>query len=467
MTTWTGTTTIIGTFAAALLWGRFYYVRMRRAGAQFKALQLEYATLLREQQGITFKIKKIDGRYCYTMADGQLFYRLGLTQADIGKTMEDIFPESMHAYIRSIYDRAWAGEQFQYESELKGYTYLNSVMPIKKEGRTVEVIIVGSDITERKKAEKDTQESEDRYRRLVDLSPDAIMVIGNSKLVLANQKAVQYLGDGSLEKLMERPLPTIVHPDYLTRASKHVQQVLERRDVLRPFESVYLRLDGQPFDVEVTASWMQYNGESAVMVIFRDITQRKLEKRQLQESNKLLSQLAHVDGLTGIANRRFFDDMFDKEWELAVQGELPLSVILCDIDYFKAYNDSYGHQEGDTCLRQVAGVLNRLPLANGGLVARYGGEEFIILLPETNLEDAAAIGGMLGDSMMKLAIPHRASRVSSSVTISVGVAAITPTAWADKEVLVRHADTALYEAKQQGRNQMKVYGSESMVKEGV
>ncbi|SDX33532.1 diguanylate cyclase [Paenibacillus sp. CF384] len=467
MTTWISTTTIIVAISAALLWGRFYYVRMNGAVAQFKALQLEYATLLREQQGVTFKIKKVDGRYHYTMADGQLFYRLGLTQADIGKTMEDIVPESMHAYIRSVYDRAWAGEQFQYESELKGYTYLNSVMPIRKDGETVEVIIVGSDITGRKKAEQDMQESEDRYRRLVDLSPDAIMVIANSKLVLANQKAVQFLGDGSLERLMERPLRAMVHPEYVARASKHVQQVLENRDVLRPFESVYLRVDGKPIDVEVTASWMQYNGEPAVMIIFRDITQRKLEKQLLQETNKMLAELAHVDGLTGIANRRHFDDLFDKEWELAVHGALPLSVILCDIDYFKAYNDSYGHQEGDTCLRQVAGVLSSLPLPNGGFVARYGGEEFIVLLPETNLEDAAVFGSMLGNQIKKLGIPHRASRVSSSVTISVGVAALTPTVLIDKEMLVRHADKALYEAKQQGRNQMKVYGSESFIKEGV
>ncbi|WP_308637474.1 sensor domain-containing diguanylate cyclase [Paenibacillus silvisoli] len=466
MATWLMVLFIIIIIAAALFGGRFSYVRLKKAEEKLEALQHEYSTLLREQQGITFRFKKIDGKYRYTLADGQLFYKLGLTQADIGKSMEEIMPGHMHAYIREVYDRAWAGERFQYESGFNGYTYLNSVMPIIENGETVEVIVVGSDITERKQAEQEIRESEERYRRLVDLSPDAIVIISENKVVLANQKAIQYLGDGSREKLNNRAIREMIHPDYFPRAKWHLQQVFENKGILPPFESVYLRTDGEPIHVEVIASYMPYNGVPAAMVIFRDITERKRAEQQMHETNKLLSHLASIDGLTGIANRRHFDDSFAKEWDLAVQGSLSLSLILCDIDYFKRYNDTYGHQEGDTCLRLVAGALNAVPLPGGGFVARYGGEEFVALLPETEAAEAEELGRLLGEGIAKLEIPHSASRVSSVVTISIGAATLTPTADMDREMLFRRADTALYVAKQQGRNQMRMY-DETLVKEGV
>lgn len=453
--------TIISIITAALLWGRFYRVR-----AALRSFQQEYTSLLKEQQGITFKVKKVNGEYRYTLFEGKLFYMLGLTQADVGKRMEEIIPAEGQAYIRDIYDRAWAGENVQYESGLNGLTYLNSLTPVIENGETIELIGAGSDITERKKAEQAIQESESRYRQLVELSPDAIFVVTDRKLVFMNKKAMTVLGGTSFEQFLVKPLHEHVPQEFRMRARQRLHQVLETKSVINAFESRYLTLDGEPIDVEVTAAYMVYQGAPSVIIIFRDITERKLAEQQLQESNILLTKLASLDGLTGIANRRYFGEMMEKEWELAVQGGLPLSVILCDIDYFKAYNDTYGHQDGDSCLKLTADVLDKCVQPSDGFAARYGGEEFIILLPETDAEEAAAIGKRLCGAVKKLRIPHRASLVSPVITISSGVATLKPSIGDEPDMLIRMADTALYQAKQSGRDRMQVYDG-LLVKEGV
>ncbi|AZN39260.1 sensor domain-containing diguanylate cyclase [Paenibacillus albus] len=451
----------ISILTAALLWSRFYRVQ-----AKLESVQQEYTDLLRKQQGITFKAKKINGEYFYTMIEGNLYYMLGQTQSDVGKRMEDLIPSHQQDLIRHNYDRVWAGETVQYEYSLNGYTCLFSLTPVKENGETVELIGVGSDITERKKAEQAMQESESRYRQLVELSPDAIFVVTNRQIVFMNKKAMTVLGGSSLEQFLARPIQENVHLEFRSRARQHLQQVLDTEGVLQPYESKYMKLNGEPIDVEVTAAYMLYQGASSVIIIFRDITERKLAEQQLQESNVQLMKLVSLDGLTGIANRRFFDEMMEKEWELALSGELPLSIILCDIDYFKAYNDTYGHQEGDSCLKLTAAVLDKIAQPNGGFAARYGGEEFIILLPETGPEEAAHIGFQLCEAVKALGIPHGASLVSPVVTICAGVTSFTPSAVDEMDELIRQADTALYQAKQSGRNRMQLYDV-SWMKEGV
>ncbi|WP_177182705.1 diguanylate cyclase domain-containing protein [Paenibacillus sp. OV219] len=411
-------------------------------------------------------MKKINGEYRYLMFEGKLYYMLGLTQDDVGKRMEELIPPHRQDYIRDIYDRAWAGETVQYESGLNGLTYLNSLTPVIENGETIELIGAGSDITERKKAEQAMQESESRYRQLVELSPDAIFVVTNRQIVFMNKKAMAVLGGSSLEEFLERPIQENVHPEFRSRARQHLQQVLDTKGVLSPYETRYVKLNGEPIDAEVTAAYMLYQEAPSVIIIFRDITERKLAELQLQESNMQLMKLVSLDGLTSIANRRFFDEMMEKEWDLALSGELPLSIILCDIDYFKAYNDTYGHQEGDSCLKLTAGALDKFAQQSGGFTARYGGEEFIVLLPEIAAEEAADIGVRLCEAVKALGIPHRASLVSPVVTISAGVTTFTPSAGDELEMLIWQADTALYEAKQSGRNRVQVYDV-SLMKEGI
>ncbi|MFA9202275.1 MAG: diguanylate cyclase domain-containing protein, partial [Candidatus Nanopelagicaceae bacterium] len=141
---------------------------------------------------------------------------------------------------------------------------------------------------------------------------------------------------------------------------------------------------------------------------------------RLQTANQKLQKLAILDGLTGIANRRYFDLVLDKEWQRLAREQQPLSLILCDIDYFKAYNDTYGHQQGDRCLKQVAQILQQSTRRPADLVARYGGEEFAIILPNTDLQGALFIAKNIKQELAQKQLPHSQSSVSQYVTCSMG-----------------------------------------------
>jgi diguanylate cyclase (GGDEF)-like protein len=173
--------------------------------------------------------------------------------------------------------------------------------------------------------------------------------------------------------------------------------------------------------------------------------------RELDEANRKLASLSLTDGLTGIANRRYFDDYLTQEWKRTQREKQPLSLIMVDIDHFKAYNDYYGHQAGDDCLRQVARLLQTVVARPGDLVARYGGEEFALILPQTQ-NGAKKLGECCRATVAGSKIPHHASPVRPVVTVSVGVATMTPAVGEEPSRLVKTADQALYRAKLLGRN---------------
>jgi diguanylate cyclase (GGDEF)-like protein len=174
--------------------------------------------------------------------------------------------------------------------------------------------------------------------------------------------------------------------------------------------------------------------------------------RQLAHANQELRLLSNRDGLTGVANRRFFEQEFDREWNRAQRAGHPLAVLMMDIDHFKLYNDHYGHQQGDECLREVARTLAAQVGRPGDLLARYGGEEFVAVLPQTAREGALKVAEGMCQAVRSLAIKHSASRVDDNLTISLGLAAVVPTQDSTRGALLRAADQALYQAKQQGRN---------------
>lgn len=164
-----------------------------------------------------------------------------------------------------------------------------------------------------------------------------------------------------------------------------------------------------------------------------------------------LQQLATCDGLTQVANRRYFDLYLHRTWLSSQRRQRSLSLILCDVDYFKAYNDNYGHRQGDLCLQQIAQALS-LSVRHSDLVARYGGEEFAVILPDTQIDDAVRVAQRVGESVRSLNIPHRASEIAPHVTLSCGITSFVPQGWATPHDLIQAADSALYEAKKRGRN---------------
>lgn len=172
----------------------------------------------------------------------------------------------------------------------------------------------------------------------------------------------------------------------------------------------------------------------------------------LQQANKNLERLAVLDALTGIANRRRFDEMLELNFAIACRTQSPIALLMCDIDQFKLYNDNYGHIQGDECLRSVAETLADHPLRTTDLVARYGGEEFAVILASTDLPGAIYVAEGLCQSIRDLGIPHEGIGYQAQVTLSIGVAAMIPTPTQATTELIEQADEHLYYAKEQGRD---------------
>ncbi len=175
---------------------------------------------------------------------------------------------------------------------------------------------------------------------------------------------------------------------------------------------------------------------------------------ELKKRGDMLERMASLDGLTGIPNRRRFDEALDSEWKRSLRHRHPLSLILLDIDFFKLYNDHYGHAEGDECLKKVARAISRAMPRAEDLAARYGGEEFVCILSGTGNQGAMAVANRILDAVRTLEILHARSKVADHVTVSAGVASMIPTMQGKALELTQKADKALYQAKQNGRDQI-------------
>jgi diguanylate cyclase (GGDEF)-like protein len=200
------------------------------------------------------------------------------------------------------------------------------------------------------------------------------------------------------------------------------------------------------------------NRELEEEIIKRIHTEGKLkaEKNKAEALADKLITISSKDGLTGINNRRHFDEYLENEWNRSARSATPLSLIFCDIDFYKAYNDTYGHLAGDDCLKKIAHVLEHYARRAGDMAARYGGEEFAIILPETSSSMADHIAEEIRMAVEDLQIIHNASEVSDHVTVSLGVATQIPTRHNKPHDLINLADEAMYEAKHKGRNQVIV-----------
>jgi two-component system chemotaxis family response regulator WspR len=214
-----------------------------------------------------------------------------------------------------------------------------------------------------------------------------------------------------------------------------------------------------PDNIELVAR-LRYHSDAYVNRVQRDAADSALRESQraLIEANLELQRLTRVDGLTGLANRRYFDEFFTAEWKRAVRTQTPLSVLMIDIDCFKRYNDTYGHLAGDQVLRQVAETIQRNCGRSTDLGARYGGEEFIVVLCNTPVTGMRAVGETLRQDIADLKLRHMASVVADHVTVSIGGASLIPRLSQSAALLIDAADRALYRAKDGGRNRLVVDG---------
>ena len=309
--------------------------------------------------------------------------------------------------------------------------------------------LLSAQVEERQKAEASLRESEARYRAIYLHAAEGIMLINfQGEIVECNPQILAMLGYRQAD-VVGRNIFSFFHPEDLARLPPQLDKLrsgevlfLERR--LRNASGVYLLCE---------QSGKKIN-DDLIILLYRDITERKIAELALERANQALDRLAHLDGLTQIANRRRFDQALGTEWLRMKREDKKIGLIMADIDYFKQYNDIYGHQAGDDCLRSVASTLAFLVHRPADLVARYGGEEFVVLLPDTELEGCRQIAEKMRLKIEQLRIPHSGSNAQSVVTMSFGVAVESPGTDGGCEMLIRAADKALYQAKEGGRNRV-------------
>ncbi|MCS6812299.1 MAG: diguanylate cyclase [Cyanobacteria bacterium] len=251
-----------------------------------------------------------------------------------------------------------------------------------------------------------------------------------------------------IESLVNQSVHDVLPPDKAEIYLSHIRQALREQRTVNVEYSLKLGNSDIWFLANVSPLT-----EYTVLWVARDITDLKQVETRLQQANAELQRLATLDGLTQVANRRSFDERLQLEWRRMERDRAPLCLILCDVDYFKRYNDHYGHQAGDDCLRQVAYTIQATVHRASDLVARYGGEEFAVILPNTTAMGGYHVAEAMRQAVQSLNIPHEQSSVANSVTLSAGVASVVPTPNKTTAMLIASADQALYKAKNQGRNQ--------------
>jgi two-component system chemotaxis family response regulator WspR len=212
-----------------------------------------------------------------------------------------------------------------------------------------------------------------------------------------------------------------------------------------------------PDNIELVAR-IRYHSRSYMTLLQRDEAYRALRvsQQQLLDTNLVLQRLMNSDGLTGLSNRRHFDEYLELEWRRAIREQTQLSLMMIDVDYFKAYNDNFGHLEGDEALRQVAKAIRASCSRPSDLPARYGGEEFALVLPNTSPGGARLLAEKLRQTVAGMNIPHIAPNEGASLTVSIGLSTVVPQIGSHSRQVIQSADQGLYAAKHNGRNQVVV-----------
>ncbi|MCE5286106.1 MAG: diguanylate cyclase [Pelosinus sp.] len=333
-------------------------------------------------------------------------------------------------------------------------------------------------VTQLVKRDEAIRESEGKYHSLVDNLSVGIYRATESLtdcFIQANPAMARIFQYNSVDEFLKVPLCLL----FQNRADfKKLIGEIKQNGYVKNKEILIYRMDESVAwcSFTVTAQYTEQGSICWLDGVVEDISERKqgeellrrahdeLESqvtertRELVRLNEALKQTSLLDGLTGIANRRYFDEFFEREWQQAQTEKRPIAMIMLDVDFFKSYNDTYGHLAGDKCLQLIADVLKNVEKDVARLAARYGGEEFAIILPNTDWKQAASHGEKIRTQVENLGILHDQSAISPVVTVSLGVACMIPKKEAQGNELIIAADKALYMAKQAGRNCMQIAG---------
>lgn len=451
-----------------------------------------------------------------TLLDTQLRYKLvnqalaqinGIPpQEHIGKTLQEIVPDLAPRLIdicqqvlttgQPILNVEITGETQKLPGVLR--TWLLSYFPIHDQSNhSIWIGIIAAEITERRQAEEALRlqaEKEKALNRVIHTIRNSLdlptifntAATETAQLLQADRvEIVQYIPSQKLwkhvaEYLQTPNLASFLEMDIPDEGNKIAEQI-KKLEVVR-INDTTTTMDDQinskfaqlfpgalllvPIQIDSTlwgsltlgkskqSTWQDSEVELTMTVanqLMIAIQQSELYQ-QLQIANQELQRLARLDGLTQVANRRHFDKYLKQEWLRLAREQNPLSLILCDVDYFKLYNDTYGHPAGDACLVEIAQAIRRAVKRPTDLVARYGGEEFVVLLPNTDSNGAIQVVQFIQKKVRQLNLPHIASPIGQYVTLSFGIATIFPSHNRSVQALINAADKALYEAKNNGRN---------------
>ncbi|MEL6455544.1 MAG: diguanylate cyclase [Cyanobacteria bacterium J06623_5] len=381
-------------------------------------------------------------------------YPLSIFQSDISP---ELAAERMQLVRRAI---ATGKQQVcEYEIKVGDDSFYEEARAVK--AGPCEALMIIRDITERKRAEKQQKYALSLLTATLESTAEGILSITCFSDVLAyNQKFLQMwdipealLAPGSCPKERFQGIAdqTVDPAGFIRRAIEVSRSAPDEVSL----DLIEMR-DGRIFERHSQAQ--KVDGEAIGRIwTYRDVTEKKRAAAEIEAANRKLNRLANLDGLTQVANRRYFDGYLEQWWRAAMRDQQPLSLILLDVDFFKGYNDHYGHLAGDRCLEMIAQATQSAVGRLTDLVARYGGEEFAIILPETRLAGAINIAQQIQAAIQTLKIDHAASEVSDLVTISLGIACLIPQTDTRVDSLINAADTALYDAKRQGRNRYALH----------
>ncbi len=330
------------------------------------------------------------------------------------------------------------------------------VTPSIKKNEINGVSIVIKDITKRIQVEKELISFRKMVQNIFGFAPIGIyQADSEGGFVDANPELAWMLGYESSDKLIRSMRDVATQMFTEKKTAEDFFFTLFEAEELKRFRCQMLRKDKSSF-WGLSFAKITKNESDRVDGFYGfiiDITNNVRTEEKLNKVNKELEQMAIMDGLTKISNRRKFDEYLDLEWKRILrEKENDLSMILCDIDYFKLYNDSYGHQAGDECLKKVAQAIKGCAKRPADLTARYGGEEFALILPNTDLKGAVALAETIRETVKNLKISHKSSRVDKYVTLSLGVSSMNYSHRITSDNLIKLSDDALYKAKEQGRN---------------
>lgn len=291
-------------------------------------------------------------------------------------------------------------------------------------------------------------------------SPDVIALFNESRVYEAcNQAYIDSLDlDLTPEQLVGQQVEDILPEHLKQRFVDTDNRVLVDGETLRYVDEI-IDKNGKAkwYDVVKSPYIDPSSGVKGILLLARDVSARFLAEQKLEEMNQELARLSFLDSLTKVANRRRFDEQLETVWNLHRRQRSTLTVILCDLDFFKDYNDNYGHLKGDQALVDVASAFKQTLTRSSDCVARYGGEEFAFILPNTDHNSAQIITNKIHLAVKSLKIEHLRSQVSDQMTVSIGVVSLIPEFGDTPELAISHADEALYLAKKEGRNQTQYY----------